>query len=353
MTRTICWAILCFALSSGPSWTSQESGTSAEFRSLSVVNDNVVWTGGRGGVFARTVDGGKTWKSDSIPGASGLFIIGIYGVDAQIAYAAGTSFNDSVPLAKIFKTTDGGGTWIEQYSNNQPKIFLDGITFLDSSHGVALGDPIDGLLLVLTTVDGGVTWTRVPPDKLPGALSGEAAFAASGRAITSLGDHVWIGTGGGANARVFRSADRGQSWQVSTTPMVGNASTGIFALSFRDAQHGIAVGGDYRYREHPETVFPNVMRTSDGGATWTMVGRAQPVGVLYGVTYAKLDGRQAVVASGPPGTSYSFDEGTSWTVIDTISFNTVSVARSGSTVFGAGPRGRVARLNDVGEPKRD
>jgi photosystem II stability/assembly factor-like uncharacterized protein len=331
----------------------QESGTSAEFRSLSVVNDDVVWAGGRGGVFTRTVDGGKTWKSDSIRGASGLFIIGIYGVDAQMAYAAGTSFNDSVPLAKIFKTADGGSTWTEQYSNNQPKIFLDGITFLDPSHGVALGDPIDGRLMVLTTSDGGSTWTRVAPEQLPAALPGEAAFAASGRAITSFGDHVWIGTGGGPNARVFHSTDRGQTWKVATTPMSANASTGIFALSFRDTQHGIAVGGDYRYREHPETVVANVMRTADGGATWSMVGRAQPAGVLYGVTFAKVDRLQALIASGPPGTSYSFDEGASWTVIDTISFNTVSVARTGSAIFGAGTRGRVARLNGLSDPKRD
>jgi photosystem II stability/assembly factor-like uncharacterized protein len=340
-------ALVGAVVTSGLSWVHQESGTSAEFRSLSVVSNEVAWAGGRGGIVARTTDGGKTWHSDSIRGASGLFMIGVHGVDARIAFAAGTSFNDSVPLAKIFKTSDGGTTWTEHYSNNQPKIFLDGITFLDADHGVALGDPLDGRMNVLTTSDAGRTWTRVPADRLPAPLSGEASFAASGRAITSLGNNVWIGTGGGAQARVFYSTDRGQTWQVSTTPMAATASTGIFALAFRDAKNGVAVGGDYahRFRLNPETAPQNVMRTSDGGVTWTMVGRAQPVGVLYGVTYAgNLQRRPVLVAVGPPGTSYSLDDGTSWTVIDTMAFNTVGVARNGTAVWAAGGKGRIARL---------
>ena len=46
-------------------------------------------------------------------------------------------------------------------------------------------------------------------------------------------------------ARVYRSEDWGQSWQVAATPIRSGPSAGIFALAFRDPRHGLAVGGDF------------------------------------------------------------------------------------------------------------
>lgn len=82
---------------------------------------------------------------------------------------------------------------------------------------------------VVRTADGGVTWQRprVPADRLPRALPNEGAFAASGTNVTTYGaSHVWIGTGGAAKARVLRSADGGQTWQVSETPL----AAGVIAI---------------------------------------------------------------------------------------------------------------------------
>ena len=51
-------------------------------------------------------------------------------------------------------------------------------------------------------------------------LPNEAAFAASGTCLIVQGtSNVWIGTGGGERARVFRSTDRGRTWSVSDTPI--------------------------------------------------------------------------------------------------------------------------------------
>ena len=60
----------------------------------------------------------------------------------------------------------------------------------------------------------------MPTDGSPPVLPGEAAFAASGTCLVLQGaSNAWIGTGGGARARVFRSIDRGRSWQVADTPL--------------------------------------------------------------------------------------------------------------------------------------
>ncbi len=90
--------------------------------------------------------------------------------------------------------------------------------------------------------------TSPAPDASPGAtpdprplltLAGEAAFAASNTQLTVQGaSNAWIATGGGAEARVFRTTDRGRSWQVATTGMPGGASAGLFEASAPSGRSG-------------------------------------------------------------------------------------------------------------------
>ena len=105
---------------------------------------------------------------------------------------------------------------------------------------------------------------------MPPALPGEGAFAASGTCLVVGADgHAWFGTGGAKVARVFRSTDRGRTWTVAETPLrAGSPSAGIFSLAFWDADHGVAVGGDYK---QPEEAGGTVARSSDGGRTWIPV----------------------------------------------------------------------------------
>src|SRR5262249_56285595 len=104
--------------------------------------------------------------------------------------------------------------------------FFDAIAFWDEKAGIALGDPVDGRFQLLATDDGGVNWKPLDVKNLPTALPGEGAFAASGTCLVTHGkDHVWFATGGAKTARVFRSSDRGQSWEVSDTPMLAGAAS--------------------------------------------------------------------------------------------------------------------------------
>src|SRR6185295_20103032 len=149
--------------------------------------------------------------------------------------------------SRIYKTTDAGQTWKQQLQSTDEKVFLDAMSFWDEDHGLVIGDSVDGQFYILRTEDGGRTWARVPPANLPPALENEGAFAASGTNIATFGkSHAWIGTGGAAKSRVLRTADGGRSWQVVDTPFAAGPSTGIFSIAFRDAKHGVIVGGDYR-----------------------------------------------------------------------------------------------------------
>jgi photosystem II stability/assembly factor-like uncharacterized protein len=319
----------------------QESGTDAEFRGLSAASQSVVWAGGRGGVYARTVDGGANWAADTVPGAGALFFIDVHAVDASTAYLLGTHFEGGE--ARIYKTADAGSSWTLQYRDTTPGVFFDGMAFWDAERGIAFSDPVDGAFLIVTTEDGGASWSRVPSEALPPPLDGEAGFAASGTAIAVHGsDRVWIGTGGGAVARVYRSIDRGRSWTVAQTPLPGGQTAGIFGIAFRDSLAGVAVGGDYARRTEPSQ---NVIVTADGGLTWHVAGSALPAGCRYGAAYVPGTRGAALVAVGPSGWGLSRDDGATWTVIDTLGYNSIAAAPRGGTLWVAGVEGRVSRLS--------
>lgn len=332
-------AALALAPTASAQWAPQQSNTTSEFRGLVAVSPTVVWASGTRGRVARTTDGGTTWKIDTVPGADSLDLRSIAARSATRAIAM-TAGEAEKGAAKIYRTTDGA-RWTQQFDTREPGAFLDALAFWDDQHGIALGDPVGGKLFILATDDGGTTWTRVSTDNAPPMLPGEAAFAASGTCLTVFGaSNVWIGTGGGAKARVFRSSDRGRTWSVADTPLhAGNSASGIFSVAFSDAKHGVVVGGEY---SKPKTPFDNVALTSDGGQTWIKARGTLPIGYMSAVAYLPGTNGRALVAVGLAGTARSNDAGESWTMIDSVAYNSVVFA-SREAGWAAGPRGRIAK----------
>ncbi len=259
-------------------WTKIPVPTTAGFRGLSVVSENVVWASGTDGTVIRTIDGGKHWSVITVPGAEKLDFRSIKAFDDQTAVIISSGPAEK-GQAQIYRTTDGGKTWKQVFEEKRAGIFFDAVAFWDAKHGIVLSDPIDGKFALFTTEDGGLTWKQLPPDALPAALPNEGAFAASNSCLTIQGtSNVWFATGGATVARVFRSSDRGKNWAVAETPMhPANASSGIFSLAFHDERRGIGVGGDYAHPEKSEVL--NVVVTIDGGKSWRAGGPTVPPGM--------------------------------------------------------------------------
>ncbi|HEX8726836.1 MAG TPA: hypothetical protein VF737_15710 [Gemmatimonadaceae bacterium] len=336
--------LAAFPLAAAAQWRTADAGTRAEFRGLSLANERVAWASGTRGTVARTADAGASWTLFHVPGADSLDLrsIAALGPDVAVAASAGPAEHGQ---ARMFRTADAGATWTQVYTTDRKGVFLDALAFWDAVHGIALSDPVDGKLFLLVTDDGGRHWSRVPPDALPPALTGEGAFAASGTCVAVWGtSDVWIGTGGAAQARVYHSSDRGRSWRVSDTPVhAGTAASGIFAVAFRDRMHGVAVGGDYT---QPRAPTVNVAVTDDGGATWRAARGPLVPAYLSGVSFA---GGDTVIAVGLAGTALSIDGGESWAAVDSLPLNAVR-ARGSVVRLAAGPRGRLARWQ-AGAPR--
>lgn len=313
----------------------QESPTHVGLRGLSVIDEKTAWASGAEGVFLKTTDG-ITWQSDSVPGAKSYQFR-----DVEAFSAASALLLTAGNPAKVYKTTDGGQTWKETYSNTREGIFFDAMDFWDENHGIAFSDAIDGHLIIITTQDGGNSWEEINYDNLPESPSeGEGGFAASGTCITTYGDSlVWIGLGS-PDSRVFKSNDRGLSWEVVNTPMKGSTgSAGIFSLEFTDPDFGIAVGGDYELKNATEK---NAAITHDGGKTWELMGDSGPKG--YRSAVAHVPETDIWLAAGRGGVDFSLDNGTSWQMIDTVGYYTLQLA-SPSVGYATGSDGRIAKIS--------
>lgn len=238
--------------------------------------------------------------------------------------------------ALLYKTGDTGQMELV-FQESGPGVFYDAMAFWDDTNGLAIGDARDGCLSILLTRDGGQTWSRVPCDRLPPALPGEGAFAASNTNIAIAGTRCWVAT---TKGRIFRSDDQGRTWEVLQTPVAHLRDTqGIYSIDFSDGNTGFAFGGDFT---QPGEDAGNKARTDDGGQSWELVADGALPGYKSCVQFVPGTGGEGLVAVGFTGIAYSADGGRSWVDLSAESFYTLRFA-SDSMAFAAG-KGRVARL---------
>lgn len=332
-----CWLLpIAFStLSLAQSFTVQNSNTTSDLRGLSVVSSSVAWASGTHGTFLRTIDAGMTWVAATVPGAEASDFRDVEAFSADQAYLLAAGPGEQ---SRIYKTTDGGKTWALQFTNHDPKGFYDCMAFWDPTHGIAVGDPVDGKFELIATGDG-ATWNPLPDASLPRSLATEGAFAASGTCLSIQDENVWLVTGGSA-ARVFRSSNRGNTWAAADAPILhDNASSGIFSVSFNGPRHGVIAGGDY---QHPERDGSTLAYTEDGGLTWNTSG-IHPQVYFSAVALDPANGRRLITA-GSTHAGYTDDLGAGhWKAYWEMNLN--AVAYSGpEEAFGVGPKGKIVRF---------
>jgi photosystem II stability/assembly factor-like uncharacterized protein len=296
-------------------------------RGLSVVDEQIVWASGTGGVVIRSADGGATWVQRNVPGADSLDFRDIEAFDSLEAFVLSAGED-----GRIYRTVDGGLTWRLQYRNQVRGAFFDCFAFFSRTSGLALSDPVEQRFLLVGYSD--TTWSQLPMTSRPPADSAEASFASSGTCLTIAGSRAYFASGG-ESAHVYWSDDRGATWHAAATPVpAGAPSAGIFTLAFRDENNGVALGGDYQKPQQDA----RIALTTDGGRTWHVAGKTSYVS---GADWSASG--EALLAVGTSGTRLSRDRGLTWMRLDTLEYNAVQFAGEG-TAYAVGPRGRIAKL---------
>jgi len=302
----------------------------AHFRGVQALSDSVVWFSGTGGTVLLTENGGKKWKDVTVPNCKSLDFRDIHALDAKRAWVMSSGNG-----ARIYHTENSGETWVLQFEDENPNVFLDGMDFSDELNGVAYGDPVSERMDVLLTSNGGETWTRIPSERIPVALKDEAGFAASGTGVVYIDNTIWIATGGGDISRVFKSEDKGQTWEVFITPIIGGEGQGIFSVAMKDKLNGVVVGGNY---VDSTRVKFNCAFTTDGGEIWNLVETNGPLGYRSCVAITKTG---LAAACGRTGIDISWDFKT-WTSISGEGYFACDAGNE--FIWLAGRRGKVAKF---------
>jgi photosystem II stability/assembly factor-like uncharacterized protein len=255
-------------------------GQGGEFASTYFINHNQGWLL-YGDSASRTTDGGATWTSQVLPGGS--WIYDFFFTDANNGWGVG---------ANIVRTTNGGATW-QEVPTPQQSLPLWDVAFADAQHGIAGGDSfLNTDSVILTTADGGATWST----RTQGSINDVLSMVALDR------DHAWGSHDYGG--KVSRTTDGGRTWLVSE---VGEQYLVLGGIDMADLQHGWTVGFETTYYEG------RIYRTTDGGASWQM--QFDPTAnVLRSV--AALDAQTAIIVGGDrysgPIRHRTTDGGASW-----------------------------------------
>jgi photosystem II stability/assembly factor-like uncharacterized protein len=305
-----------------------ETNVTASFRGLTVVNDRVAWVSGNEGWVGITTDGGNTWNFNQVNNFETSDFRSIYAFNDRHAVIA----NAGSP-ANILITSDGGKNWKTVYTNSHKDAFFDGIDFLDSKEGIIYGDPIDGKMLLLRTMDGGLTWTEIK--SAPVLEKGEASFAASGTGIRCSNKNQIIISTGGTVSRLWLSKNKGQDWTSLAAPiMQGESSTGIFSF-IQNNKVLIIVGGDYL--KDSLTLRHNYY-SLDKGKSWLTPAAATRG---YRECVEAID-KSIVVAVGPTGADISDDNGIHWKPLSNErGLHVIRKARKGLLIIIAGGKGKL------------
>ena len=322
------WASLSFAQS--PEWKQFQSPGKASLRGLSPISEQVCWASGSGGTWLKTEDGGASWQTGTVAGLDTVDFRSIHAFDAQTAVAASAG-----QPAVIYRTEDGGKTWNKVHQEGG-EAFFDAIQFIDAQRGYVLGDPIGGKWMILETLDGGRSWHSLA--KLPDALQGEAAFAASSSSMLADSEGLVFATGGTVS-RLHRYTFASQSWGVRelTDMLQGEPSQGVFAATSLPGAEGLVlVGGDYL---KPDYRIANALLVVGEVTTSTSEG---PNGYRSGVAY--LQDKGWVVAVGPGGSDFSSNGAHSWQPFSTTGYHAVKAAPGGKALWASGGQGRLGKL---------
>lgn len=274
-------------------------------------NPNIIYIGTAWGGVWLTRDGGDNWQPifDRAPalGIGEPGGIAIDPIDPSIIYV-GTSNRDgsqfsgesTQPPAGLFKSTDGGSSWVRLGSGDPPSAPSSPNQFFSQIINVVIVDPANHLVVylasnsgVFVSRDGGLNWT---PGSIPAGdvrslvidLTSPAAARVLYAGVTGVG--------------VFRSNDGGQNWTLilsGATAVVANElcpappciparSVGKFIVALAPATSPpaatgiqvlyVTVEGLPLNRPRVPTDAPDpigLFRSIDQGSTWT---RQTPAG---------------------------------------------------------------------------
>ncbi len=246
--------------------------------SMQMINASRGWAAGSGtDRILRTMDGGSHW-ADVTPktAKAGTWIT--FFLDANNAWLASSiqpgSGSTDFSVA-IYRTADGGHTWVQAGEAPADRGWPASMDFVDSNHGwlfmqlgVAAGS--EGVA-IYSTIDGGTSWMKVSETDTSGN-PGHLPLSCHKGPPTFLNSSTgWMpgscGAGGGPYFYVTHNG--AQTWNAVAISLPagysGNCICEISSLRFSDARNGVFVLDLYGTDGLPHNFL---YATHDAGSSW-------------------------------------------------------------------------------------
>ncbi|MBQ0720725.1 MAG: hypothetical protein KBT88_09450 [Gammaproteobacteria bacterium] len=227
---------------------------------------------GLAGTVLTTGDAGKSWQDGSAKVANAFLGVSCLQQASLVVGQTG-----------LIMRKAGDGDWVKVDSGTDQRLLS--VSANESGLAVVVG----GFGTVLKSIDAGLTWAPLSfdweailndfyePHVYDVSVSPEGV-------ITLVGEFDLV----------LRSVDQGETWDV-----VNKGDTSLFALHFRDATTGFAVGQDGK-----------VIKTLDGGLSWNIM----PVPTKENLLDVWSSGSQVIV-TGIRTLLRSSDDGLNWELV--------------------------------------
>ena len=296
--------------------------------SISVSGTNIAWiadgTLNAPKIF-RTTDGGATWLTVPVSGITNE-IYCIWSINDIVAFAGEGYVNGN---AKLLKTTNAGLNWSTVLETSSNGGHFTGITFTKingNRFGLAIAEKI------YRTQNSGLNWVEI-----------NAGVVGVSNAQNSLmivdNDFYGFGLNNGA-ARIRLTTDNSATWNTQQISVSGNYTSAIAYHS--NKMFGVAA---------TSTSLPMISRTTDGGGSWSNINVGSGVtGTCY---FVWVPGTPVVYLLGSNGgIKRSTDNGISWVTTPTPGVTGLThfdFMQSANIVFGyaVSSGGNVIKLNDT------